>query len=388
MKYRSYSNKQAVRTNRNTDSSHKPVLWKAVLVISLIAVVLFGVKLLVTPIVSVIAGLVKDSSDSISFFANPQKIKETNGVTNILLIGVDERAKGGSSLTDTMIVASYRHSDNRLVLLSFPRDLWVKVPKFDGVNEFYTKINGVYTTGEDNGYSSSDGGLGGGVGLLAKVLQDYAGVPIHYYAKINFNGFQKAIDEVGGVDVYVENTFTDYEYPKMGYENAPWETRWEVLNFKQGWQHMDGTTALKYARSRHAYGPEGSDFARARRQQKVILALKERIVSNQTLFNPTRLQNLYMALSSEFDTNISLNELPIFYDLFKEIGGDFSTVKTYVLSNGDDEAGILYNPDPSQYGGAYVLIPKDGWQAFKEFIDTILFSEEALTPTPTSEDTE
>lgn len=379
MKYKGYNRKPVSRAVRNAEPSRRPVLWKALVVVTLIVVVLFGLKLLVSPIVSVLAGFIKESGDSISFFVNPQKIKETDGVTNILLIGVDERAKGGSSLTDTMIVASYRHADNRLVLLSFPRDLWVKIPKFDGVGEHYTKINGVYTVGEDNGYSAGEGELGGGVGLLARVLKDHVNIPIHYYGKINFNGFQKAIDEVGGVDIYVENAFTDYQYPRMGYENAPWETRWEVLSFKQGWQHMNGETALKYARSRHAYGPEGSDFARARRQQKVILALKEKVMSNQTLFNPTRIQNLYMALSSEFDTNISLNELPIFYDLFKEMG-DFSSIKTYVLSNGDDEAGLLYNPDPGQYGGAYVLIPREGWDTLEEFVQQILY--EMVTETP------
>ena len=358
------------------------MFFKAAGIVLAILVVLIGLKLLISPIVSVLAGFIKDTGNSVSFFVNPQKIKETDGVTNILLVGVDERAKGGSTLTDTIILASYRHSDSHISMISFPRDLWVKIPAFDGVLEHYTKINGSYSIGEENGYSSSEeGGLGGGIGLLSRVLQESVDVPIHYYAKINFVGFQKAIDEVGGVDFYVENAFTDYEYPKLGYENAPWETRWEVLSFKQGWQHMDGTTALKYARSRHAYGPEGSDFARARRQQKVILALKEKVLSNQTLFNPTRIQNLYMTLSSEFDTNISLNELPVFYDAFKQFK-DTATVDNYVLSNGDDEAGLLYNPDPAQYGGAYVLVPRGGWQTVQDFVHKVIYE---IVPTSVPE---
>jgi hypothetical protein len=126
-------------------------------------------------------------------------------------------------------------------------------------------------------------------------------VEIQYYAMIDYKGFVDLIDAVGGVYVNVENSFTDYMYPRgNGYQ---------TVSFKAGPQLMDGDTALKYARSRHSLqNGEGSDYARARRQQKVISAFKDALLSSETLLNPTKIMDLLSSVQdnlqiSEFDIN-------------------------------------------------------------------------------------
>jgi LCP family protein required for cell wall assembly len=360
----------------------KGMLIKAGIGVVALGILLFGLKLIIAPVVNALAGFLQDSGSSVSYMLGQQKIKEQNGVTNFLLVGVDERAKGLTSLTDTLIIGSFRHADEKMSLISIPRDLWVKVPAFGQVAQHYTKINSVYSIGSEYEYPS-----GGGIGLLQQVILDHFGVPIDYFAKVNFEGFQKAVDAVEGVDIYVERSFADYEYPRMGYESAAWSERWEVISFEQGWQHMNGETALKYARSRHAFGPEGSDFARAKRQQKVILALKDKILSNETIFNITRLRELYVTFSNEVETNIGLTDISAMYEVAKRVG-DFSNITTHVITAGDDEGGLLYTPDPAEFGGAYVLLPKEGWESIKAYIQKNIYEFTAepsnLSPTISS----
>jgi LCP family protein required for cell wall assembly len=361
--------KAARRQNTTKSGWGRPIS----IIVSLV-VILFGAKLLLSPVVSVIASMVRESSATISYMLNREGLAKQDGVTNVLVLGVDERYQGGVSLTDTIMVLSYNHENKSLSLVSLPRDLWVRIPAFDSVNSYFTKINSVYTVGEDYGYPTDEvTGLGGGSGLLATVIENHIGLPIHYYTQFNFEGFKDLIDSVGGLDIYVEQSFTDYEYPIDGYENAPLEARWETLNFSQGWQHMDGETALKYARSRHAFGPEGSDFARAKRQQKVVLALKDKIMSNETIFNLDRMRNIYLTLTNKFDSNVSVTELPTFYNLVRS-QKDLTEVQTIVLDNSGDEEGLLYVPDPNNYGGAFVLLPKGGWGVIEDYLSNLLYA--------------
>ncbi|PIZ47016.1 hypothetical protein CO180_02170 [candidate division WWE3 bacterium CG_4_9_14_3_um_filter_41_6] len=368
----SYKKRHNIRGKKTRKGLH--ISKNTIVVVLGMAFFLFVAKIFLQPIGSALAGLLRESSASFSVMLNNEGLSQTNGVTTILLVGVDQRAGGQTSLTDTLMLASYNHKDTSITVVSLPRDLWVTIPSFNDVYEQGAKINAVYSFGQSYNYSNEDGqGLNGGIGLLENILTKNIGMPIHYYALVNFSGFRNVVDAVDGVDIFVKETFTDYGYPKDGYESAPWDSRWEVITFNQGWQHMDGETALKYARSRHAYGPEGSDFARAARQQAVILAIKEKIISSQTLFNVNRLRQLFTTLSSDFESNVSISQLPVFYNLYTEIDG-FDTVKSYVLSNDpSQEGGILYEPSPDEFGGAYVLLPRQGWESVKEFIHTAVF---------------
>ncbi len=175
---------------------------------------------------------------------------------NILVLGIDQRGQEqGPWRTDTMIVLSVDPVSKSAGMLSIPRDLWVEIPGY-GLN----RINTAYVVGELNQYP------GGGPALAKKTVQYNLGEPIHYYLQLNFTAAEQLVDLIGGVDVYVEREINDPLYPDAAYGYEP-------LYIPAGWQHMDGKLALKYARSRHG----NSDFDRARRQQQLLLAIRDKL---------------------------------------------------------------------------------------------------------------
>ncbi len=174
-------------------------------------------------------------------------------------------------------------------MFSIPRDFWAK-PLSDG--KYFTKINAAYSINEGKREDS-------GLPALELIVEEVLGLEIQYHAMINFDGFTQLIDSVDGVYVNVQNSFTDYMYPDgNGYQ---------TVSFKKGPQLMDGETALKYARSRKAQSVEGSDYARARRQQKVIDAFVSKLLSTETLLNPTKL----MAILTSIQNNLKVSEFSL-----------------------------------------------------------------------------
>ncbi|AHB40586.1 TPA: LytR family transcriptional regulator [candidate division WWE3 bacterium] len=311
-------------------------------------------------------------------------LKETDGRTNVLILGSDRRVAGAESgrpvLTDTILVASIGKVDKDVVLISLPRDLWVK--DLNGSH----KINSVY--------AFSKGGEG--ADNLRAVLQDVLGIPIHYHVMVSFDLFQEIIDILGGVEVTVDTSFTDYAYPienmednkcgrtdeeikKMGEEGKSeleiYFCRYEKIVFNQGVQSMNGDTALKFVRSRHGTNNENTDFARSRRQQKIITAIKNKSLSIQTLVNPTKLKNLYDAYAQNTDTDIDFGAVNSFYLLSQQI--NFDRVVSVVLDDRSpaDQGGLLYAPgDKTLYNGQYVLIPQTGdYVQIHAFVQRYLF---------------
>lgn len=289
-------------------------------------------------------------------------LEETDGRINILVLGSDKRSSGvaTSELTDTILVVSIGKMDKNVVLISLPRDLWVESSfGFHKINETYAR---------------------GGVGELKTVLEDVLGIPIHYHVVVNFELFRDVIDIVGGVGVTVDRAFSDYYYPVEGHENdtcgrtmeeieqmkdeslsVVFSCRYTTITFSEGYQVMDGEAALKYVRSRKGNNDEGTDFARAKRQQKVIMAIKDKLFSLETLVNPKKLRELYDIYASQVDTNVNLATVQQFYLLSQQI--HFDAVRTIVLDDRSaaSSGGLLYAPmDTSLYGGAYVLIPRAG----------------------------
>lgn len=318
---------------------------------------------------------IKASFNPVEIISNvaTTKLKETDGRTNILIMGSDQRDSGAESgrsvLTDTLLVASVGKMDNDVVFISIPRDLWV-----ESQNGYYSKINAVYATAENNT-------KGTGAQELSKTLQNVLGIPIHYYVLVNFDIFEDVINTLGGITVNVDNAFTDYSYPIEGNENATCgktqeqvdeelltmspeyvvPCRFKTYKFEAGTQKMDAETALAFARSRHGNNNEGTDFARAKRQQKIIMAVKDKALSVETLTNPAKLKDLYDAYSRNVDTNIDLATVQAFYALSQQV--DLHNMTSVVLDDrGDAESGgLLYAPeDNTLYGGQYVLLPKSG----------------------------
>lgn len=263
---------------------------------------------------------------------------EENDRINILLLGMGGKGHEGPYLTDTVILVSIKPSEKKTALFSIPRDLYVPVPGFG-----WRKINIAYTLGE---ISKKEGGE-----LTSQAVENIFELPIHYFVACDFNGFKKIIDDAGGIDVYVEKSFTDNQYPFD-------DLKTQTISFKEGKQKMSGEEALKFVRSRHGTNNENSDFARSKRQQKVILALKNKILSFGTLINPTKISNLLNGLNENVKTNLELYEIIKLTNLAKNI--DNSNVIAKVLDNGAD--GLLSSTIAEN--GAYILKPKAG--NFKE----------------------
>lgn len=284
--------------------------------------------------------------------AQKANLKQSDGRTNILILGIDERTKGaqtGSLLTDSIIIVSIRKVDSDVAMISIPRDLWVKSSKGG-----YYKINEIYAV-----YGGKEGG---GMQELLSIVQEVLGVPIHYYAVVNFTLFKEVIDILGGVEVNVENSFTDNLYPIEGMEDAqPESARYESVHFEKGLVKMDGETALKYVRSRHGDNGEGTDFARAKRQQNLIKAIKDKVKSTNIIIDFPKVKALYETYSNNLDNNFDLAAVELLYKF--AIDGDFNNIRSLILDdrNTEENGGLLYSPtDLTLYGGRYVLLPRAG----------------------------
>jgi len=274
------------------------------------------------------------------------------GRTNFLVLGVAGDERAGSDLTDSIIFLSADHQSGQLLVLSLPRDIWIP--------ELRTKLNSVYH------YE--------GVGETEKIIEKMLGQPIDHSVLVNFDFFKEAVDQFGGVPITVERGFDDYRYPIPGKENDFCEgepdfgCRYEGLHFEAGEQLMDGERALKFVRSRNAEGEEGTDFARSLRQQKVLAAIQNKILSVEIIKTPQRLIQLTRVLFSHFKTDIPQEK---WLDLAR-IVLKFrpNNLKMEIL---DGER--LINPPPSQklYDGQWVLVPRSGdWSEIQEYIKFLI----------------
>lgn len=269
-------------------------------------------------------------------------VGEEDDRINILLLGMGGGQHDGPFLTDTMMVASYKPSSDEVAMISIPRDLLVPIPGYG-----WRKIN------HANAYGEVDNpGLGGE--LAKEVVSQVLNLPIHYYVRVDFDGFKKIIDDLGGIKIDVENILDDKHYPIVGKETATTTERYEHLYLKQGMTKMDGSLALKYVRSRQAIGIEGNDFARSRRQQKVLMAVKARALSFGTLINPYKINNIMDTLSEHLATDMKIWEIIRFFNLGKDV--DENNITRRVFDDSPD--GLLYSMITE--GGAFVLQPKAG----------------------------
>lgn len=217
----------------------------------------------------------------------PPKPWDGSSRVNILVMGLDYRDWESYDVprTDTMILFSLDPASRTIGMLSIPRDLWVEIPGFEA-----SKINQAYRLGEVYDFE------GGGPGLAMKTVEGLLGMPIDYYAQIDFNAFERFIDELGGITLTIPE---EIEVDPLGDNNN------QVL--QPGEQTLPGDLALAYARARNT---AGSDFDRAQRQQQVIMAIRDRILDAEML--PTLIKNspgLYAALSSGVRTNLTLAQV-------------------------------------------------------------------------------
>lgn len=260
---------------------------------------------------------------------------ENDDRVNILLMGMGGAGHDGPFLTDTNIIISIKPSTGAIAMISIPRDLGVDI-----ANQGVKKINYANAYGE-----SKESGQGGE--FARQLFADTFNMDIPYYVRVDFQAFADMIDAVDGVTITVENSFIDQMYPAANYE-------YQTVNFEKGTQTMNGDTALKFVRSRHGSNGEGSDFARARRQQKVLAALKNKLLSFSTLANPVRINGIYQSVAKHLATNLQFSDMVALLKMVRDL--KINTVTNLVLD--DSENGFLkvtYGQD-----GAFLLMPKDG----------------------------
>ena len=268
---------------------------------------------------------------------------DTKTPFTVLVAGYGGGTHDGAYLTDTMIVVHVDPKTQKIFLISIPRDIWIKIPT-DGTNGKYWKLNAAYTLGLDNTqfpnklpeFKGTDGG-----GRLAEyAVGQVTGLTIPYFVGLDFSGFTHTIDTLGGVDINVNPAFTDPEYPIEGKEadlcgHTPEEIpaldaqvattaaelvypcRYETLHFDKGLQHMDGATALKYVRSRHSM-EDGTDFGRAQRQRKLILAVKQKVFS---IGFASRVIPFISSLGDDFRTDLTPDDVKTILEHATELNG-------------------------------------------------------------------
>lgn len=365
----------------------KKKFLKFTILVLLLGFVLYTGYILYWPAAVLFKQILKNPSSVLSLITNPEgELKTTDGRTNFLLIGIDKRSnvpytykignneiKKNGFLTDTIQVVSINKKTKNVSMISIPRDTYVKIPVFGNIRASYSKINAVYSLGNTHDYPK------GGIELLKKEVETILGIPIHYSARIDFDGFRKGIDLLGGVDIVVDKTFDDYQYPIDGKASAKcsdgtFACRFEHLHFNQGPNHLNGSKALKYVRSRKGTNGEGSDFARSRRQQKVLLAARNKALSSENFFDPVKINNLFKEFGQSIETDLDISALTALFNLSK----DFETknVNSLVLDNSADN--YLYNPSPDLYGGAYALVPKgNNWNKIHQAVLDLLNNSSA-----------
>ncbi len=336
---------------------------------------------------------------------------------NILLLGYGGPGHDGPYLTDSIMVAHIDLSKNKVALLSLPRDVWVELPT-KSKSDFHAKINSVYQLGLfPTEFPDVDTKTYPDATLVKKAIQDITGLEIDNYVTIDFNGFIKGIDILGGVTVDVQKTFDDYEYPiedkvndlcgkeedfakiekflKPGYsedekkevlkdkpelekflkditENPKdaFPCRYEHLHFDKGKVFMNGETALKYVRSRHSE-QDGNDFARGARQQQFVKAVKEKVISLGMI---PKIVPLLDELKNHIKTDISV-------DTMKKFMGEAKDAGNYKMININISDKDYLQSSYSDYGG-YILIPRIGVDTWNEIHGVIQNAIFEITPTP------
>jgi LCP family protein required for cell wall assembly len=298
--------------------------------------------------------------------APKEEVLSSNGNVNILIMGKSGGDHDGPDLTDTMIVTSVSLTGSEIKTVSIPRDIWIP--------DMMAKINAAYYWGKTGSIYFDSTTSGGGIGLAKKITEVVVGQPIQYGVVIDFSSFEDIVNALGGIEVNVERGFTDKLYPIEGRENdlcngdKTFACRYESITFDVGNQMMDGATALKFVRSRHAEGDEGTDIAREARQQKVISAIKDKIMRPRTFLSIKVDMKLIDIAKKYIETDI---DLPTAGTLARFALEGSTNVKQLTIPEG-----LLINPPTGKvYENLYVFIPNAGngnWEDLNKWFTSVL----------------
>jgi len=266
--------------------------------------------------------------------------------TTVLLLGTDRRSPdGGIDNTDTLMLFHLDPNARRIVILSIPRDLHVEIPGHE-----QGRINTAYALGEQDGM--------GGLALARQTVSTTLGIPVQHAVCLNFDAFVTLINAIGGVDVDVPYDVSDPTYPDSGIGYDP-------FYLSAGQQHLDGATALRYARTR---ATPGDDFDRTTRQRQLVLAMRDRVTQLDMLPGLiAQSPQLWADLQTAFEADLTLGQIVDLAVIASRVPAD------QIVSAGIDQTCTHFWTTP---GGAQVLVPN---QTAIETLLTDLFSPPSAT---------
>lgn len=299
-----------------------------------------------------------------SFPLNPAVASNLKDIKSlgILLLGRGGAGHDGGYLTDAIQLLYFDFNNRKVSLISIPRDIWVKLP-----NGQQNKINTAFNSSPD---------------FAKSVVSEITGLEVNYYVVIDFVGLMRTVGiELNGIDVEVSEVLDDPFYPVAGEENntcnfsnekiaqlhkkysgfeleKQFICRYEHIHFEPGISQMNGGTALKYARSRHGSG--AGDVSRGKRQQEVLIAMKNKILSLETINN---IPGLYETLVKHVQTDISL-------DIVQYLSPLFISSKDFKPTTVNLGPGNVLLASTANNGGA-IFVPKEGigkWEKTRLFI--------------------
>jgi LCP family protein required for cell wall assembly len=324
-----------------------------------------------TNVPSVIGSLIRGRSGSsieTNQVANDKRI-------NIALYGYGGPGHDGEYLTDSIMIISIQPHPNgppQVAEISIPRDWYVPIYDPSGQRVDEGRINQAY----EDGILFGEGGVPAGQADSGGVMADAAlthllGIPIDYFVGLDFTAFEQAVNAVGGIDIDVPVGFVDNQYPACAADSCPYET----ISFNTGEQHMNGATALIYARSRHGDNGQGSDFARSQRQQQIVDALKQKLLSIGGIGD---LPNLLNALGDNVDTNLTIDDAEAIYNLVDAVPS------SAILHVSLDDTNFLYDCGyPTNCGADYLFADDSTYATVAHFIQNVFAGPAALAEKPT-----
>lgn len=271
---------------------------------------------------------------------------EGDGRINVLLMGKGGDAHDGGQLTDTIMIASIDPINNGVVLLSVPRDLWVKPTGL-----WPMKINAVYNSAYEqaiyNNPKDENAAKQKAISATETVVEQNLGVNVNYYAMVDFTAFEEAVNTLGGITVNLAEPYSD---PTMRIGT-------KILNLQAGPNNLDGGTALGLARSR--YGAERGDFDRGQHQQAVLVGIKDKVLSMGTFVNPLKISQLFQTFGNRVTTNFSTDDVMRLYEITKKIPNE--SITNVDLAMEGEEVVTTAN-----IGGQSVVVPIAGVNDFSE----------------------
>lgn len=346
---------------------------------------LFLLALTVGYFLTIYNKIVVTSPKIITLTPSPTPTPDPMRIRNILLLGYAGGDHDGATLTDTIILARIYPNENKIKLISIPRDIWVPIPISKDIKQNF-KINHAFAIGlDDKKYPDKADEYKGlsGAGALAKMeVEKITGLTPENFVAVNFSGFQSVVDNIGGVNVNVPFTFEDKYYPIKGLENEScgkddtevkvltatlsgqlleeqFTCRYETIRFVKGPTSMNGETALKFVRSRHS-DVNGSDFGRSLRQQAFLIGIKDKLLK---LGSIPKIVTLINTVSKNVITDIDFKKG---LELLSE-QENLKDFKIETLSLTTDN--VLSESTSSDR--QYILIPKAGdgnWEEVHKFI--------------------